>query len=311
MAIMRPETPREDTESNAEVLLFEAFKALKGNYLIFHSVAWQLRETRNGNKDGEIDFLIVDPKIGFITLEVKGGKFIHRDGVSGEWWSNGNKIKDPIRQSRHAKYSLLTKFRELFPKDLYFNIAYAVAFPEVNVEGDIGLDGPREFLLDAKDMFSLDKWVGNAFDTLSRDANYRSQELSQDFLNKLEDVLCPTRAFSASHANYFAELNQVIERLTEEQFNVINFLQRHRQIAISGCAGSGKTIVAVEKALRLEREGFSVLFLCSNPYLAANIRERVSSPSISVYDINRFVKFLLSNLYLSVHRQRSGCQPGF
>jgi superfamily I DNA/RNA helicase len=57
-------------------------------------------------------------------------------------------------------------------------------------------------------------------------------------------------------------------RLTEEQFWVLDFLGRHRRAAICGCAGSGKTLLAAEKARRLIRQGFHVLLTCFNRYLA-------------------------------------------
>ena len=70
-------------------------------------------------------------------------------------------------------------------------------------------------------------------------------------------------------------MNVVIEQLTEEQYVILDYLKRHRRAAISGSAGSGKTLVALEKAIRLYRDGFSVLFLCHNPYLANSLRLRV------------------------------------
>jgi hypothetical protein len=118
---------------------------------------------------------------------------------------------------------------------------------------------------------------------------------SEEFLAKLADILCPVREFSQSHCDYFAKMNQVIEKLTEEQLNVIGYLQRHRQVAISGCAGSGKTIVAVEEALRLDQEGFDVLLLCFNPYLAANIQDRVKNTGILVSDIKSFIHYILGD----------------
>ena len=46
-----------------------------------------------------------------------------------------------------------------------------------------------------------------------------------------------------------------------------------RRVRISGCAGSGETLVAAEKALRLARAGVTTLFLCHNPLLAEHVRE--------------------------------------
>jgi superfamily I DNA/RNA helicase len=65
------------------------------------------------------------------------------------------------------------------------------------------------------------------------------------------------------------------QRLTEEQYFVLDMLSAHRQALVDGCAGSGKTMLAVEKARRLATEGFSTLLTCFNKNLAAAVRERL------------------------------------
>ena len=52
-------------------------------------------------------------------------------------------------------------------------------------------------------------------------------------------------------------------------------LRRNRRAAISGCVGSGKTLLAVEKARRLGREGFRTLLVCLSEPPAAHLRECV------------------------------------
>ncbi len=56
--------------------------------------------------------------------------------------------------------------------------------------------------------------------------------------------------------------------LTERQMLILDFLSTRRRAAIKGCAGSGKTMIAMEKARRLASEGFEVLLICYNAALA-------------------------------------------
>jgi predicted ATPase len=49
-------------------------------------------------------------------------------------------------------------------------------------------------------------------------------------------------------------------------------LARHRRAAIAGCAGSGKTVLAFEKARRLSEAGYTVLLTCFNKTLAGHLR---------------------------------------
>ncbi len=73
-----------------------------------------------------------------------------------------------------------------------------------------------------------------------------------------------------------------IVTLTERQFAILDMLHAHRRAVILGVAGSGKTLIAAEKARRLAAEGFEVLLTCFNrplaEFLAATIgqKERIT-----------------------------------
>jgi hypothetical protein len=60
----------------------------------------------------------------------------------------------------------------------------------------------------------------------------------------------------------------VLLRLTQEQILILDTLADIPRIAVKGPAGSGKTVVATEKAKRLADAGQRVLFLCYNRPLA-------------------------------------------
>ena len=76
--------------------------------------------------------------------------------------------------------------------------------------------------------------------------------------------------------------------LTEEQFFVLDVLSRHRQAAIAGCAGSGKTLLAVEKASRLARQGFRVLLTCFNRNLAVFLRQKLGDlPNLHIESFHK------------------------
>ncbi len=72
------------------------------------------------------------------------------------------------------------------------------------------------------------------------------------------------------------ESNDAIMRLTEQQFQILALLQHQRQVVINGCAGSGKTMLAIEKAIQLGGQGFDVLLTCYNKNLAAWMRSVVA-----------------------------------
>ena len=89
----------------------------------------------------------------------------------------------------------------------------------------------------------------------------------------LERLLAPTMTLPNPLAIQVEDEEQEILRLTEEQFRMLDLLQRSRRAAIHGCAGAGKTTLAVEKARRLASEGFRTLLTCYNKALGAHLSE--------------------------------------
>ncbi|MEX1158569.1 MAG: ATP-binding domain-containing protein [Thermomicrobiales bacterium] len=89
----------------------------------------------------------------------------------------------------------------------------------------------------------------------------------------LADIISPTWEIQVALKAQMREERERFRTLTEQQFFVLDMLASHRRALIDGCAGSGKTFLAVEKARRLANEGFNTLLTCYNKNLAASIRE--------------------------------------
>jgi len=99
-------------------------------------------------------------------------------------------------------------------------------------------------------------------------------------------------AFSPSIRDHMAQLQRHVGHLTHDQFRVIRQLKAFRRVRISGCAGSGKTLVAAEKAIRLTEAGFSTLFLCHNPLLANHVRGLTRGSGVEVAPFGEWIAAL-------------------
>jgi len=75
----------------------------------------------------------------------------------------------------------------------------------------------------------------------------------------------------------FVAEGERLMRLTEEQYGLLDVLSFQRRALICGCAGSGKTVLAVEKAVRLARQGFRVLLTSFNKGLANALRTQLGT----------------------------------
>jgi hypothetical protein len=90
-------------------------------------------------------------------------------------------------------------------------------------------------------------------------------------------------------------MNPLPFELTTEQDRVLKLLQQQRLIAVAGCAGSGKTSLAIEFARQLDGQGQKVLLLCRNPYLAEDLALRLKPSRVSVHAFTSFIQELLQD----------------
>jgi hypothetical protein len=290
MARMYPSQLSPDTVSDAEQRLYEAFRdKLESDYTVFHSVAWQALDAEGRPRDGEADFVIVHPQRGILVMEVKGGT-IRFDSRRGEWSSTNrygqiHHIKDPFAQARDSKYTLMDLITVMLrDPGRRINIGYGVAFPEVTIAQTLlGPDKPRQIVLDQADLPNLSSWVGQAL------AYYRGQETQrntapgEEVAQALMELLGKDWELRPALWGEFLQEEEHFIRLTRQQYLILDVLNRQRRAAICGCAGSGKTMLAAEKASCLARQGFRVLLTCYNKNLAAELRERLQpSPNLDI-----------------------------
>lgn len=275
-----PASVLNDPRRSAERLLYDAFAKLDGDYRVFYSVAWQARDGR-GAKDGEADFVIAHPDLGVLVVEVKGGS-ISYEGRTGQWSStnrNGvtHDIKDPVDQARVSHHRLLDKLADMPGWEAHWlTIGHMVAFPDVYV-GRVALkpDLPPAIILDAASLADLDKALRAAFKYYAGD-DIRRGALGDDRLAVVESLLARSFHINTPLGVELDYEDQRLIELTEQQMLVLDLLATRRRAAIRGCAGSGKTMLAVEKARRLADEGFEVLLVCFNHPLAEDLVRRVS-----------------------------------
>lgn len=267
MAKMFPEQLRSNISSNAEKHLYQKLqKQLSDDFVVFHQVRWQVREPHKRIKDVEADFVIACPNLGILLLEVKGGK-IKYDGATDKWYSNHIPINDPFQQACDHKYSLIRWLRKLhYWKNHRIFIGHAIAFPDSQIK--LSLQDSQVIVLDSTQIDDLSEWVKSVL------TYYRHQDQIQgcfdnNSVKELIKVLSPSIIVRPDPNGTELELLSA----TAEQTQILDFLANHRRVAISGCAGSGKTLLALEKARRLYQQGFNILLVCYNKALASFMQD--------------------------------------
>lgn len=278
-----PESILSDPKRNAEKKVFEALSGLVPSFVVFYSVAWQARKD-GYTRDGEADFIIAHSDYGVLVLEVKGGGVAY-DAINGQWTTTDRYgesfVIDPVEQAKKSHYTLLDKFKDLpeWDSSRFLTIGHAVCFPDVVVDNKLlRLDLSRDIVIDHNDLGKIDETIQRIFEHYG-DKN-RCASLGRDRLAIVESLLA--RSFNIK-TPLGVELDKEDKRLielTEQQFGLLGFLASRRRALIAGCAGSGKTMLAVEKARQLNEQGFNVLLTCFNSALAEDLAKRL--PDITV-----------------------------
>ncbi len=274
--------------SQAEAKVYRALRdKLPHEYVVFFQLGWILRREEEQAKDGEIDFLVCHPDHGYLCLEVKGGG-VGFDATNGEWFSvdrhqQKHAINNPISQALKAKYSIRSKLNE-HPRwrDLSLgNVlrGHALFFPDV---GDVNAlsrpDMPAALIGSARSLQQPKDWIDSAFAYWGNDAGSFTQ-IGRRGIDVVREVFA--RSFVVAPLVSSRLADQEVRRLvlTKDQMRVLDFLRSHRRVAVSGGAGTGKTVLALEKARRLASEGFKTLLTCYNRQLADHLSSLCSGTS--------------------------------
>jgi hypothetical protein len=272
---MIPQHCHPDTESDAERRLFALFRErLPSDFTVLHAVPLLLRRRPPWQQEAEVDFLIVHRALGWLALEVKGG-LVTVDGAAGAWSSTDRRgdlhplKRSPFDQARGAMHAVKEKLAEAPATRGYrYRFQHGVALPDMVLGADdLGPDAPRASVIGGEDLDDIERAVRRLF------GRSEQPQMAEDAYRALIDVLKPTTQVAryALRSELVTQDRQMVA-LVENQYRVMDLLRRHRRVVIAGCAGSGKTLLAMEKARRLANEGFDVLLTCYNRRLAAWIR---------------------------------------
>jgi hypothetical protein len=297
-------------ESQAEARIYRKIRnVVPKSYLVLFQVAWIASKDAAGYTDGEIDFVICDPKRGFISLEVKGGG-VSLSSVDGKWYSidrNGtkNSIKDPIKQSLNAKYAILRKLKQFnkFSTFPFQNSAmgHAVFFPDIKFNSSlIKSDISKEMIGTAEDVDDISVWIERAFEYISGSEIIGPGEKGLELM--INSFIRSMNSPALNSANLAAAEKKMIN-LTSNQLKLLSFIRSRRRAIISGGAGTGKTVLALEKARELAKDGFSTLVTCYNRPLADFLRESLADEAkITVLTVHQVATRFIDAAKIKSHK---------
>lgn len=289
MATMIPDIPREFDAKSHEGIMFDELNQLPEEYYVFHS--FEIVTIKNNQiLESETDFVIFHPKKGLICLEAKAGQVKYENG----YWLYGSgkamKHNGPYIQAKRNKWNLRDYMVEHGLEYECNNCKklHAVWFPDVpeaNFKGEsLPGEGDIRITLTSDSFGHIQECIDNIFAFEGQDRC--TTNLSERSVQKiLERVLAPSFNLISLQQIEQERNKNVFKRMLREQVALLNYLEEQNNAIINGLAGTGKTVMAVEKARRHSEKDEKVLFLCYNAFLNEHLRETYPYPHVSYYTV--------------------------
>ena len=280
-------------ESDGEGILYKKF-LLDGStkfMFILHSV---FTSHHMKNMSGELDFLVLAPNEGFFCIEVKHGGVSRRNGewcFTNRYGKTNCKKTGPFEQQSATMNSIRSFIlKKIMHKkemhDRFERILWGsgVAFTSMNESIDFGPEGHSWQVLTKQ---GLGLPIGTYISTLSKGAHREQSTKYWYDVNKarptkkdceeLVSILRGDFDINYSEINRMIDTENRIEDYTKEQFSLLDFVNYNPRCLITGGAGTGKTLMAMEIAKRKATDGLNVGLFCFNKRLGEKLGKSINN----------------------------------
>lgn len=319
MAYLIPEKPK-DCTNGERIVLEQLARELSDDCIIFHSLGLHDHQTKIW---GEIDLVLLSPK-GIYVLEVKGGKVDCKDGV----WTFGDPIagrsyskkEDPWSQASGAMFALRDRLASADPTLGKLLIGYGVMMPMVAFDAR-GVEIEPKVLYDRRDLnknagFYLGRLQEHWKSVYEKKHGKVPPNPTVDQIKAMRTILRPDIATSISLGSWLTGLDSAFVELTNDQLRISRRMESNPRTIVRGKAGTGKTLIALDRAKRLAARGMKVLFLCYNQLLARHLRDSLVGESIppgklDIYHVHAFYSKVIREACLQDRLDRHASDPRF
>ena len=288
MAIMWPRClplwVEQDPRRSAERHVYGRLKHELGDaWSVYYSRPWWGISRTGAELDGEADFVLAHPDRGVLFLEVKGGRVQHAPELS-DWTSKDrfgvtHRIKDPVQQALKSKHNLLKKVHAVpgWPGHRV-RMRHGVVLPDCDLDECVSVGGyePQLFCFATRLRDQLGHWIEGRL--ASHVGEERDGEGGPGIsgISAIDAMIAaPARLHVPLHRELEADMAYQDALLTGAQLQAVMFIDALPRVVVEGGAGTGKTLIACELAVRAAQAGQRVLLCCLSEALAASWIRRI------------------------------------
>lgn len=230
----------------------------------------------------ELDFVIIIPDTGMICIEVKSHEFITFDG---DRWFPETISRSPFKQASDGRHTFYRRLAELAPEMKRIPIVHCCIFPRSPFDLRKNLSVQPWELMDSRAFrsFKNGKDLCNELkarmqQSIAADANITplSKRLSPNQIDAVLKCCLPIqKRHPAARAEIERRQQHIEELLRDQQKPVLQLAALNERLVVSGGAGTGKTLIAMEIARRSAEKGRRVALLCFNQLVGEWMRQQM------------------------------------
>ena len=264
MGILVPEHfPLSQLKNDEERMVVDAFRdRLTDGWLVMPDVGLA------GFRERQVDIVLLHENYGAVVVEVKG----HAPGIEGGvWMAHGKPMEpQPFAQAQANAYALRNWLR-IQLDDEHLRVEYAVAFPNaLSVRGELPPDVHPSQVLTSKVLEHPQELIEAV--ALHRSWN---SPLGAEGMQAVVRVLRPDVQFEWDPEARARLARAKLDQIAGQSVRALQRLDLNRRVAVTGAAGTGKSMLAMGWARRALMRGERVLFTCYNEPLGQEMELRM------------------------------------
>lgn len=273
----------DDLTPPGERMVFEMLAAGPDEWTAIHSL--DLAPWNRGLRT-EIDFVVTVPDAGILCVEVKSHDSI--DFEDGRWYPH-TITRSPFKQAIAGRYAFYHKLREIAPRFASVPVVHCCVFPRAVFPLRPNLSVQPWELMDARAFGALG--TGDAFcadikarieQSIAADGQLSpmANPLSLAQIDEIVGCCLPIRKRRPEARVEIDRREEEIGRILRvQQKPVLELAALNDRLVVSGGAGTGKTLIAMEVARRAAERGRRVALLCFNRLVGDWIKEHIAKPT--------------------------------
>jgi hypothetical protein len=229
----------------------------------------------------EIDFVVIVPDTGIVCIEVKSQESI---SFENDRWNPPDLKRSPFKQASDGRYTFHRRLRELAPNLRHVPVIHCCIFPNARFDIAPNLSVQPWELVDARTFRSFSRAVDFCSDLRirmlkgirsDRNLNLLHEPISSIQVDMIVKCCLPFQRNRPNARDEIKRGEQELERILRvQQKPILQLSASNDRVIVTGAAGTGKTLMAIEVARRAATDGRRVGLICFNQLIGDWMKRR-------------------------------------